>query len=134
MNARRNPLIMLKSEVASETKTLSKTKVLSKTITGRVNSSEDTWQKIHHDAVEESRAAIKAYDEDKSRKYRIEEGLCKYCYYIMRGHTFAGQMITHTNCHECGKEMVFPTTMTDALCLECAKKLNLCKHCGATMD
>lgn len=134
MNARRNPLIMLKSEVASETKTLSKTKVLSKTITGRVNSSEDTWQKIHHDAVEESRAAIKAYDEDKSRKYRLEEGLCKYCYYIMRGHTFAGQMITHTNCHECGKEMVFPTTMTDALCLECAKKLNLCKHCGATMD
>lgn len=134
MNARRNPLIMLKSEVASETKTLSKTKVLSKTITGRVNSSEDTWQKIHHDAVEERRAAIKAYDEDKSRKYRLEEGLCKYCYYIMKGHTFAGQMITHTNCHECGKEMVFPTTMTDALCLECAKKLNLCKHCGATMD
>lgn len=134
MNARKNPLIMLKPEVASETKTFSKTKVISKTITGRINSSEDTWQKIHHDAVEERRAAIKAYDEDKSRKYRLEEGLCKYCYYIMRGGIFAGQMITHSNCHECGKEMVFPTTMTDALCLECAKKLNLCKHCGATMD
>ena len=140
MNARRNPLIMLKPKVASETKTfgktesISKTKVLSKTITYRVNSSEDTWQKIHNDAVEEQRAAIRAYDEDRSRKYRLEEGLCKYCYYIMRGGTFAGQMITHTNCHECGKEMVFPTTMTDSLCLECAKKLNLCKHCGATMD
>lgn len=134
MNARKNPLIMLKPEVISETKTLSKTKVISKTVTGRINSFEDTWQKIHHDAVEEQRAAIRAYDEDKSRKHRLEEGLCKYCYYIMRGGTFAGQMITHTNCHECGKEMVFPTTMTDALCLECAKKLNLCKHCGATMD
>ena len=134
MNARKNPLIMLKPEVISETKTFGKTKVLSKTVTGRINSSEDTWQKIHHDAVEEQRAAIRAYDEDKSRKYRLEEGLCKYCYYIMRGGTFAGQMITHANCHECGKEMVFPTTMTDALCLECAKKLNLCKHCGATMD
>ena len=134
MNARKNPLIMLKPEVISETKTFSKTKVLSKTVTGRINSSEDTWQKIHHDAVEEQRAAIRAYDEDKSRKYRLEEGLCKYCYYIMKGGTFAGQMITHANCHECGKEMVFPTTMTDVLCLECAKKLNLCKHCGATMD
>lgn len=140
MNARRNPLIMLKPEVISETKTFgktevhSKTKVVSKTITGRINSSEDTWQKIHHDAVEEKRAAIRAYDEDKSKKYRLKEGLCKYCYYIMGSSTFAGQMITHANCHECGKEMVFPTTITDSLCLECAKKLNLCKHCGATMD
>lgn len=134
MNARINPLMMLKPEVISETKTLSKTKVISKTITGRINSSEDTWQKIHNDAVEERRAAIKAYDEDKSRKYRLEECLCKYCYYIMRGHTFAGQVITHADCRECGKEMVFPTTMIDVLCPECAKKLNLCKHCGATMD
>ncbi len=134
MNARKNPLIMIKSEVASKTKTLSRTKVISKTITGRINPSEDTWQKIHHDAVEEKRAAIRAYDEDSSKKYRLKEGLCKYCYYIIKGGTFAGQMITHSNCHKCGKEMVFPTTMTDALCLECAKKLNLCKHCGATMD
>ena len=134
MNARKNPLIMLKPEVISETKTFSKTKVISKTVTGRVNSFEDSWQKIHHDAVEEQRAAIAAYDKDNSRKHRLEEGLCKYCYYIMKGGTFAGQMITHANCRECRKEMVFPTTMTDALCLECAKKLNLCKHCGATMD
>ena len=46
----------------------------------------------------------------------------------------AGQAFWTKNCANCGKEMDFPTTDTDDLCLQCAKELDCCKHCGAKMD
>ena len=46
----------------------------------------------------------------------------------------AGQAFWTKNCANCGKEMDFPTTDADDLCLQCAKELDCCKHCGAKMD
>ena len=37
-------------------------------------------------------------------------------------------------CTNCGKKMIFPTTDTDAYCIECAKELGVCSHCGSEMD
>lgn len=83
--------------------------------------------------VEKMRKKLKDYDTDPNRIVRQGEMICKHCYYIMND-GIAGQAFCTKDCINCGKEMEFPTTDTDDLCLQCAKELNVCKHCGARMD
>lgn len=66
---------------------------------------------------------------DPERKRRMEECLCVVCYYRMD--ELGGAAITHRTCGKCGIDQVYSSTNTDVLCLDCAKKLALCKHCGA---
>lgn len=73
------------------------------------------------------------YDKDSDKLVRQENMICKHCYYIMTDR-IAGQTFTTLNCNSCNKEMSFPTTDTDDLCMQCAKELNCCKHCGQKMD
>lgn len=73
------------------------------------------------------------YNEDGAKKIRRNLHICKYCYYINTGR-IAGQAFSSATCKECGKEMIFPTTDTNEYCPECAKKLNVCEHCGSEMD
>ena len=90
-----------------------------------------TYYNKHH--VEKMRKKIKDYDEDPNKMTRQGEMICKHCYYIMND-GIAGQAFWTKNCANCGKEMDFPTTDTDELCLKCAKELDCCKHCGAKLD
>lgn len=70
---------------------------------------------------------------DPEKKKRLSESLCKCCYYVdtMR---VGGATITQIDCGICDKEMSFSNTCVDVICPECAKKHELCKHCGADID
>lgn len=70
---------------------------------------------------------------DTKKKERLEEGLCKECYYF-RGSPWAGQSFTTKNCEGCGIEMEFSTTDTDKYCKECSEAKQICKHCGAKLN
>lgn len=68
---------------------------------------------------------------DPGKEQRIKKGECVACFYTSR---IGGAMITTRACGLCGKSEVYSSTATDALCPECAKKHNLCKHCGGDID
>ena len=69
---------------------------------------------------------------DPSKKERKEQNLCLICFYQSRGmHTNA---FVTTDCKVCGKEMFFVNSDIDKIGLECAKKYQLCKHCGCDIE
>ncbi len=70
---------------------------------------------------------------DAERKTRQDKGLCPYCYYA-RGMRIGGAAMTFRACGLCQSEQTYGSTVTDALCLPCAKKERLCKHCGGDLD
>ena len=65
-------------------------------------------------------------DEDKSEKLTMQE--CQICYYNAK---IGGSAMTASNCQICDTDMMFGSTCVDKLCIACAKKFKLCKHCGA---
>lgn len=67
---------------------------------------------------------------DPKRKDRILQNLCKTCYYI-RNERIGGAAMTTQPCGVCEVPVTYSSTCTDALCAACAKKQELCKHCGA---
>lgn len=68
---------------------------------------------------------------DPKKNERLEKQECQYCFYSMRG---GGQAFTASKCEECEKEMLFSSTNMDKYCLECAKKNDICKHCGGDIN
>ena len=74
----------------------------------------------------------KLLTEDLEKEKRKEESLCQVCYYDKS--RIGGAAITFRPCGCCGKEQCYASTCTDVLCLDCAKELTLCKHCGALID
>ena len=79
------------------------------------------------------RAKFIMFDEDIRKEKRVEEQLCKSCYYVFN-EGWAGQAFTEAECEDCGQTMIFATTNIDHFCLDCARKNNVCKHCGCKMD
>jgi hypothetical protein len=69
----------------------------------------------------------KLLTEDPDKKERLNQSECISCFY-MTG--MAGQAFTTRPCMCCGKDMMFGSTSTDVLCIDCAKEHKLCKHCG----
>ncbi len=67
---------------------------------------------------------------DVRRSERLTESLCESCFYIVGKDRIGGRAITYRDCGICTKEMVFSSTCTDVLCIDCAKKRKLCKRCG----
>lgn len=68
-------------------------------------------------------------DADRLNRWKVQE--CQRCYYNGK---VGGQMITHSKCKSCEKELQFPSTNVDRLCIECAREQQVCKHCGADME
>lgn len=87
----------------------------------------------NNNLVNKMKNKIKNYDEDSKIIKRKEKCECKYCTYI-NNDRIAGQAFTSSNCKGCNKKLDFPSTDTDEYCLDCAKKINVCKHCGSEMD
>ena len=83
--------------------------------------------------VEKMDKKIKAFMHDENREERLEKQLCKTCMYI-NNDIMVMDAFTHSFCKNCGKEMVFVNSDIDIFCPECAKKLNICKHCGSALD
>lgn len=93
----------------------------------------ESIKRQHDKYIEKTYGKLEIYDNDQYREKRIEKQLCKYCFY-MTGDGWAGQAFTSVKCECCGKDMSFATTDTDDFCIDCAKKFEVCKHCGQIMD
>jgi len=72
------------------------------------------------------------YQQDENKFERLKKSYCKTCFYI-RNH-LGRAMVTTQLCGLCEKEMIFESTDTDVLCVDCAKKHKLCSHCGGTVN
>ena len=69
--------------------------------------------------------------QDTYKTERLNRHECKTCFYSTKFlGRIGGAAITFRPCMSCGKSEYYPSTITDVLCLECAKKHKLCKHCG----
>ena len=69
---------------------------------------------------------------DSSIEDRLKKHECKACFYIFP--KWGGSAITNKPCGICGEMQVYGSTNTDVLCLPCAVKYGLCKHCGGDID
>lgn len=69
-------------------------------------------------------------DPDKKERHKKQE--CPVCFYI--NSRMGGAMMTTVVCATCDEVMRFSNTSTDILCLKCAKRTGLCRHCGADVD
>ena len=74
-----------------------------------------------------------ALTSDNERKQRLDEMLCKSCYYLYHSR-IGGQAMTDRDCGICDQTMRFSSTATDVVCLPCAVESALCKRCGADID
>lgn len=69
---------------------------------------------------------------DTDKKARREASECRCCFYLFDRMGAAGNF--KAACRICDKEMSFVTTTLDVLCLDCAKKHELCTRCGGQVD
>jgi hypothetical protein len=74
-----------------------------------------------------------AMADDLSWKHRQALHQCRACYYSAE-FRIAGQAITNTQCGICHVPLQFPSTDVDTVCAACAKKHDLCRHCGADRE
>jgi len=89
-------------------------------------------------ATERSKAKVNSIIElantiqkDERKKERIKRHECKGCFYTSR---IGGSAMTYRKCMSCGKNVLYSSTNTDVLCLECAATGGLCKHCGGDIE
>lgn len=90
--------------------------------------SQTSWSREHYSAILE-RAATFLLDPQKEK--RIQAQLCIPCFYVER---IGGATMTFQDCADCGVEQCFGSTDTDMLCLTCARKNVLCRHCGGDIN
>ena len=69
--------------------------------------------------------------EDTDKAKRIAEQQCKCCFY---GGRIGGAAMTTQPCMCCHKPVMYGSTATDALCMDCAIENDLCKRCGGDID
>lgn len=68
---------------------------------------------------------------DAGKKSRLENQECVICYY---DNPIGAAVMTQSACALCGYIMCHYSSATDMLCIACAQKNRLCKHCGADID
>ena len=69
--------------------------------------------------------------DDPEKDARREAQQCVCCHY---GGRIGGSMMTRQQCGMCDEVMRFGSTCADVLCLECARRHRLCRHCGADAE
>ena len=72
------------------------------------------------------------FQTDPEKVKRVEAQECMVCYYYTG--RIGGSAMTTAECGLCETTKTFGNTCVDVLCEECAKKHNLCIHCGGDMD
>lgn len=77
--------------------------------------------------VEEQRNCV----DDVYKTDRVAKQECQSCFYSQR---IGGQAMTRSYCGICEKEMHCGHTNVDAVCIDCAKKHRLCKHCAGDIN
>ena len=89
-------------------------------------------------ATERAKARVKSWIDlaeeveiDARKDDRLKHHECKACFYASR---IGGAAMTKRKCMSCGSEEMYGTTATDVLCMACATKHGLCKHCGGDLE
>ena len=102
-----------------------------KGILSRANVAHATGNGKRH--VDNALLAAKKLSNDEDRKERLEKSQCLSCFYLFKTR-MGGASFTHRDCAGCDKDMLFSSTATDLLCLDCASKNCLCARCGADLE
>ena len=68
------------------------------------------------------------FGSDPLKTDRVQACLCIPCFYQTR---IGCAAITQQACMCCGEAQTYGSTDSDALCLACSQKNELCKHCGS---
>jgi len=90
------------------------------------------WSEINKSLVESIRKNLFNYDNDTKQTIRIKLQQCKHCYYI--SNKISLQAFTTFICKNCNDEIIHHNSNVNKYCMDCAKELNICCHCGAEMD
>lgn len=85
------------------------------------------WTERSKRFVIEQAELAKRIAEDTDKQKRLAEQNCKCCFY---GSRIGGATITTQPCMCCHKPVMYGSTATDALCMDCAREHYLCKRCG----
>lgn len=95
-----------------------------------VSVSRRTDENLRH--VRDIAARLGRYEADAEKDVRLgdKKHLCRYCYYYATSR-IGGSAVTSSECSLCDNTLHSGNTCIDLLCLECAKRNNLCQHCGA---
>lgn len=91
-----------------------------------------TYRQAHYREATIKRAELMRGDPEAAA--RRTAALCVVCYPPYGSGRIGGATCTTVGCGVCGAEVMFASTCTDALCLACAQRLGLCKHCGSDVD
>lgn len=75
-----------------------------------------------------------AIKDDAERHHRWDVSECVYCYGPYGADRQGSTCTVRMECGLCDKIVAFATSNFDLLCVECARKNGLCKHCGGDVD
>lgn len=73
-----------------------------------------------------------AMKHDPDKEIRQAKCLCVVCHYAPP--RMSGAAMTSQPCMSCHENQLYSSTATDQLCVPCAKKHDLCAHCGADIN
>ena len=68
---------------------------------------------------------------DARKNERVSKLECKACFY---GQKIGGAAMTYRACMCCRTRVLYSSTNTDVLCVNCAGAHGLCKHCGGDLN
>ncbi len=88
-----------------------------------------TWMSSRR--VEDLLKLAKKLQRDPQREQRLAEQKCKACFYFVG---LAGAAFTSQPCMSCGEVQRYSSTNTSAMCVPCAQRGSLCRHCGGDLD
>lgn len=80
------------------------------------------------------RKIVERVDADGEKKQRHEKANCQMCYEPYTGGRASTTAGTERPCGICGDRMLFGNGDPDKLCVACAKRAGLCRHCGGDID
>lgn len=89
------------------------------------------WTERSRAFVRDQLERAKRLTEDTFKKERLAEQNCKCCFY---GSRIGGAAMTTQPCMCCHKPVMYGSTATDALCMDCARENELCKRCGGDIE
>ena len=88
--------------------------------TGRAKARVRSWMELADDVIKDTKKAD-----------RLKHHECKACFYSSR---IGGAAMTTRPCMSCGSDEMYGSTATDVLCIACATKHELCRHCGGDLE
>ena len=86
----------------------------------------------HKQSFEYYRRMVDAFVNDPRKDERLAEELCISCFYNKS--RIGGARCTSNQCAFCDTVLHSGNTCVDVMCLDCAKKTGLCRHCGCDLE